>query len=104
MKAKRFTCVLRTGLLCTPELDIRGNLLPYIEEALKIGKGRKVSKFFLVWFKSLQLNGSLLRIGALLNGILPSPTCLTRVRAARRGFSFPAERPLGFSAERALVS
>jgi hypothetical protein len=32
-------------------------LLPYIEEALKMEKGRKVSKFFLVWFKSLQSKG-----------------------------------------------
>jgi hypothetical protein len=34
------------SLLCTPELDIGEKLLPYIEEALRIEKGRKLSKFF----------------------------------------------------------
>jgi hypothetical protein len=32
--------VIFGSLLCKPELDMRGKLLPYIEEALKIEKGR----------------------------------------------------------------
>jgi hypothetical protein len=38
--------VIFGSLLCKPELDIGEKLLPYIEEALKIEKGRKSSKFF----------------------------------------------------------
>jgi hypothetical protein len=38
--------VIFGSLLCKPELDIGEKLLPYIEEALKIEKGRKLSKFF----------------------------------------------------------
>jgi hypothetical protein len=40
--------VIFRGLLCKPELDIGEKLLPYIEEALKIEKRRKLSKLFLL--------------------------------------------------------
>jgi hypothetical protein len=53
LSARRLEGILRIqspvifgSLLCQPELDIREKLLPYIEEALKIEKGRKVFRFF----------------------------------------------------------
>ena len=39
--------VIFGSLLCKSELDIREKLLPYVEEALKIEKGRSVFQIFL---------------------------------------------------------